>query len=251
MAMIGARRLPFVLGDNAQPPLMSDAPGTGAWGQSQGQTDAIYGGVASPVAPPVEPKHGFAGYLDRLINPDINTTGGKLVMLSQAVGKQFGSPLAAATDNIQQQRRNSLLEQLKLAEFNKPEYRSGPGGSIYGIGRDGQANQVVAGVPEKTNTEKTADYLRSVNPAYADTYLQGVSNPMQMVLSDNGDGTKTPAWLPKAGPAPVASQGPPATAINYLKQHPDQATAFNAKYGEGAAARALGGAVPSGTATFR
>lgn len=45
---------------------------------------------------------------------------------------------------------------------------------------------------------------------------------------------------PQAAPAPQGGTAPPASAINFLRSNPNTATEFDAKYGQGAAARILG-----------
>ena len=51
---------------------------------------------------------------------------------------------------------------------------------------------------------------------------------------------------------PAAPGEPPAAAISYLQQNPAMASHFDEKYGPGASQRYLtGGAIPSGSATFR
>lgn len=230
MAMIGAKVKPLDPAyqfANAPAPLLQDAAPIAPM--------APVGNIAAP-APIVDPsKHGFAGYLDRLINPDINTTGGKLVMLAQSLGRQMGSPLAAATDNIQQQRRNSLLEQLKLAEFNKPEYRSGPGGSIYGIGRDGQANQIVAGKPEQSAyaSQLAEAGYQPGSSEYIDLLRKRAMNqadPPHMVSGSDGGAMLVGGSYGYPGQTPQP-------ASNFLQTLPP-------------GAKPLGGSAPSGTATF-
>lgn len=70
-------------------------------------------------------------------------------------------------------------------------------------------------------------------------------NP-QIIMVDG-----VPQLVAGGGAAPAQpSAGPPPAAVEHLRQHPELRGAFDAKYGPGAADRALGGASPSGSQTF-
>lgn len=60
----------------------------------------------------------------------------------------------------------------------------------------------------------------------------------------------TAKWVIGGGPGGETSP-PPAAAIDHLRQNPALKDAFDAKYGEGAADRILGGGASDGTGSFR
>jgi hypothetical protein len=53
------------------------------------------------------------------------------------------------------------------------------------------------------------------------------------------------------GGGATGSAAPPPAAVEYLKAHPDQATAFEQKYGAGTASQYLGGPTPPASGSFR
>lgn len=68
--------------------------------------------------------------------------------------------------------------------------------------------------PDPGSVEKNYNFIKSINPAYADTFLRGTSNPMTMTIDP---ATGLPRWAPRAGPDPQA----PVT-----KQLPNGQTAY-------------------------
>jgi len=84
--------------------------------------------------------------------------------------------------------------------------------------------------------------------------LEARYNQMRLYGSPEGGYTPDPNWRPAfedtpEGPAPQARR-PPGTAIDYLRRNPGTRAQFDSMYGPGAAARALGGASPSGSRPF-
>lgn len=96
---------------------------------------------------------------------------------------------------------------------------------------------------------RNAEWLDSLEPGlgktYAQNYAQSGGMPPQIVTVP-GVGTFA---VPKTG-APAAPAGPPASAVDYLRQNPNMAAQFDAKYGQGAAARAMGGPTPPASGSF-
>lgn len=62
----------------------------------------------------------------------------------------------------------------------------------------------------------------------------------------DAQGNPQMTFFPKA----VRQSGPPAAAVAYLKAHPDQAQAFEQKYGAGSASQYLGGPTPPASGGF-
>lgn len=97
-----------------------------------------------------------------------------------------------------------------------------------------------------TEMQRNADFLQRAHPELVSNYFTKETSPVtQTITGPNGEQIAL-----SQAPAPLG--GPPTAAVQHLRDHPDLATAFDQKYGQGAAARALGngGAGQGGPQTF-
>lgn len=74
-----------------------------------------------------------------------------------------------------------------------------------------------------------------------------VAPPMMSAPGVDEQGNPVMRFFPRAQ---AAQSGPPAAAVAYLKAHPDQASAFEQKYGAGSASQVLGGQTPPASGGF-
>lgn len=89
-------------------------------------------------------------------------------------------------------------------------------------------------------------------------YKQGLGDTYAQNYANNGGGVPQIANIPGVGmvsiprtpAAPAIGGSVPEGAISYLRQNPGMAAQFDAKYGQGASQRYLGGAAPQAQAPF-
>jgi hypothetical protein len=95
------------------------------------------------------------------------------------------------------------------------------------------------------------EYQFAKGQGFDGSYLDFLNQRGGPLIANNGDGTFTivPRGMVSGGGSPTpntgGTSGPPSTAVEYLRSHPDLAPQFDEKYGAGASAKALGGATAS------
>jgi hypothetical protein len=158
-----------------------------------------------------------------------------------------------------ERQKDLAADALRLQQANRPIVRdTGNGGYVVLDPQTGAVIHQEAGAPKKTSLQENYEYLKTTNPSLADSYLRNQADPLMGVQVTGPNGVPGVQFYPRSGaglqsaPAAVApSMTPNASHIAFLKAHPDQAGAFDAKFGAGASASVLGGATVAPSPTFR
>lgn len=108
--------------------------------------------------------------------------------------------------------------------------------------------------PEKPTTlERNFEFLQRRDPALGEQYLRSeAQGPLMAIEGFDASGNPTKTFVPRGaigGGAPP-SVAPPAEAVSELRAGRGTPEQFDAIFGAGAAARAMGGAPSQGGATF-
>lgn len=199
-------------------------PGASVFNIMQGDGSALPQQQAAP--PAYHAPHGIKAFLGALGDALLAGSGGKPVYRDYVDEQRQNSALSGFLTDPDQaiQQLMQVDPKLGIALYSQVHPKSEV---PQGVREYDYYNKLPVG--EKPAFEK---FLQLTHP--------GMMAPITLGPTDTYDSGST---------APAGS-GPPGSAIEYLKAHPDLAAHFDEKYGAGASAKVLGGQTPRASGNF-
>lgn len=194
------------------------------------------GGAQVPTTPDTLPvKQGLSGFLDRFVNPQ-NTLG------------QFGKALVMAGGS-------PIGDAYALMERSKRDSEAGALDRTYKEAQIADMQRKATQGPDPTAMQRNYEYLQSIDPKLAESYLGSQADPVSWITATNEDGTKQLYPMQRSGmvggaPATGAVPGALAPPPTHLAS-PD--SLFNALVQQESGGRAgvIGPQTPYGRAQGR
>lgn len=168
-------------------------------------------GAALPALPQALPaKHGFAGFLDRMLNPGAGNTLGQF---GRALVMAGGTPLGDAYKYMDASREHDLENQIKQGEYQialqrarmpKTEHVGNQFGTV--DPNTGMFTPTYTAPADPSPLERDRNYINSVQPGLGDTYIKNRADPMMGIQGFDANGAPTITFMPRSGlpGAPVA-----------------------------------------------